>query len=110
MLSSLPGFKMSSLFLASPAILRELCDRHLEYTKWRTIRVGIGTFNVNGGHHFRSIAYKHQSLDDWLLDFHVKQPKGCVQNSTDFTVPTDIFAIGFEELVDLKAGNIISTR
>ncbi|CAB4027321.1 synaptojanin-1-like isoform X2, partial [Paramuricea clavata] len=101
----LPG----SFLHASPAILRELCDRHLEYTKWRTVRVGIGTFNVNGGHHFRSIAYKHQSLDDWLLDFHIRQPQGCVQNNTDFTVPTDIFAIGFEELVDLKAGNILST-
>ena len=70
----------------------------------------IGTFNVNGGQHFRSIAYKHQSLDDWLLDFHIRQTQGCVQSNTDFNVATDIFAIGFEELVDLKAGNIISTR
>ena len=101
----LPG----SFLHASPAILRELCDRHLEYTKWRTLRVCVGTFNVNGGQHFRSIAYKHQSLDDWLLDFHLRQPKGCVQANTDFNVPTDIFAIGFEELVDLKAGNILST-
>lgn len=65
---------------------------------------------MNGGRHFRSIAYKHQSLDDWLLDFHLRQPNGCVERNTDFSLVTDIFAIGFEELVDLKAGNILSTR
>ena len=65
---------------------------------------------MNGGHHFRSIAYKHQSLDDWLLDFHMRLPNGRVQANADFSIPTDIFVIGFEELVDLKAGNIISTK
>jgi len=28
----------------------------------------------------------------------------------DFRLPTDVFAIGFEELVDLNASNIMSTR
>ena len=28
----------------------------------------IGTWNVNGGRHVRSIALKNQSTTDWLLD------------------------------------------
>ncbi len=28
----------------------------------------IGTWNVNGGKHIRSVAMKNMSLHDWLLD------------------------------------------
>ena len=28
----------------------------------------------------------------------------------DFSIPYDIFAIGFEEMVDLNASNIVNTR
>ena len=28
----------------------------------------MGTWNVNGGRHIRSIALRHQSMHDWLLD------------------------------------------
>ena len=28
----------------------------------------LGTYNINGGKHFRSVVYKNVSLDDWLLD------------------------------------------
>ena len=38
------------------------------------LRVAIGTYNINGGKHFRSVVYKNVSLDDWLLDPH-KQNK-----------------------------------
>lgn len=98
--------------VASPIILRELCDRHLEYTTWSNIRICVGTWNVNGGKHFRSIAHKHQTMHDWLLDFHKTLPdSGYSENSeVDFRLPTDVFAIGFEELVDLNASNIMSTR
>lgn len=34
------------------------------------LRVAIGTYNINGGKHFRSVVYKNVSLDDWLLDAH----------------------------------------
>ena len=97
---------------ASPTILRELCDRHLEYTTWSNIRICVGTWNVNGGKHFRSIAHKHQTMHDWLLDFHKTLPDSGYSetDSVDFRLPTDIFAIGFEELVDLNASNIVSTR
>ena len=74
------------------------------------MRVTVGTWNVNGGKHFRSIAYKHQSMHDWLLDYYKLGVEGILDNSETFEKATDIFAIGFEELVDLNTGNIISTR
>ena len=33
-----------------------------------------------------------------------------MDDDADFDVPVDIFAIGFEEIVDLNAGNIMSAR
>jgi len=33
-----------------------------------------------------------------------------LDDDADFNVPVDIFAIGFEEIVDLSAGNIVSAR
>jgi len=33
-----------------------------------------------------------------------------LDDDADFNVPVDIFAIGFEEIVDLNAGNIVSAR
>lgn len=39
-----------------------------EFTDVESLRIFIGTWNVNGGKHFRSIAHKHESISDWLLD------------------------------------------
>uniref|UniRef100_A0A2C9JV86 phosphoinositide 5-phosphatase n=1 Tax=Biomphalaria glabrata TaxID=6526 RepID=A0A2C9JV86_BIOGL len=74
-----------------------------------TYRVCVGTYNVNGGKHYRSIAYKHQSLADWLLDAHKSHPNVLVDHvDYDYDRPVDIFAVGFEEIVDLNASNIMS--
>lgn len=62
---------------------------------------------MNGGKHFRSIAFKHQSMSDWLLDAH---PASDSDSDPDLKTPVDIFAIGFEEIVDLNASNIMSAR
>ena len=35
---------------------------------------------------------------------------GTVSQDTDLERPIDIFAIGFEEIVDLNASNIVSVR
>lgn len=48
-----------------------MCNRAVEYVSPKTIRVSVGTFNVNGGKHFRSVAYKGLNLSDWLLDCHL---------------------------------------
>ncbi|XP_038053185.1 synaptojanin-1-like [Patiria miniata] len=97
---------------ASPSVLRTICEREDDITDAMTLRVGVGTWNINGGRHFRSIAYKNQSMTDWLLDNpkviqHTRQ--GCSEEGADFSKPADIYAIGFEEMVDLNAGNIINT-
>lgn len=58
------------LHTAPTTVLREMCKRHSEYVRPKDIRVAVGTYNVNGGKHFRSVAYKDVSLADWLLDSH----------------------------------------
>ena len=50
--------------------LHTLVKRYLEYSEPRPLRVAVGTYNINGGKHFRSIVYKDVSLSDWLLDAH----------------------------------------
>ncbi|XP_077401809.1 synaptojanin-1 isoform X3 [Vanacampus margaritifer] len=95
----------SSLY-ASPRVLLGMCQNHRKYTRPKQIRVCAGTWNVNGGKQFRSIAFRNQTLNDWLLD----APK--IAGLPDFqdgkSNPVDIFAIGFEEMVELNAGNIVS--
>ncbi|KAL1129891.1 hypothetical protein AAG570_012835 [Ranatra chinensis] len=95
----------SKMLHAPTNVLREMCKRHSEFTVPKQVRVAVGTYNVNGGKHFRSVVYKNISLSDWLLDApsiakkHYKSEDGS---------PVDIFAIGFEEIVDLNAGNIMA--
>lgn len=45
-----------------------MCQNYHKYTRPKQIRVCIGTWNVNGGKQFRSIAFRNQTLNDWLLD------------------------------------------
>ncbi|XP_046576980.1 LOW QUALITY PROTEIN: synaptojanin-1-like, partial [Haliotis rubra] len=93
----------------APSILYSMVQRYKEYTKPTPLRVGVGTWNVNGGKHFRSVAFKHQSVSDWLLDAHKKAKAGTLEDeSVDYEKPVDIYAIGFEEIVDLNASNIMS--
>eukprot|EP00063_Salmo_salar_P010452 XP_013985287.1 PREDICTED: synaptojanin-1-like [Salmo salar] len=83
-----------------------MCQNHQKYTRPKQIRVSVGTWNVNGGKQFRSIAFRNQTLNDWLLDAPMKAGLPEFQDSR--TNPPDIFAIGFEEMVELNAGNIVS--
>lgn len=48
--------------------MHEMIKQHPAYTYNEPIRVSVGTWNVNGGKHFRSIAFKHEHITDWLLD------------------------------------------
>lgn len=89
----------------STPILRETCRRYNEFVQPTSLRITIGTYNVNGGKHFRSVAYKGVTLSDWLLDY----PSSSLVSTTDSGEhPSDIFAIGFEEIVDLNASNIMA--
>lgn len=51
---------------APTPVLREMCKRYNEYIIPAELRVAVGTYNVNGGKHFRSVVYKDLSLIDWL--------------------------------------------
>lgn len=53
---------------ASSKVLKNMCENFYKYSKPRKIRVCVGTWNVNGGKQFRSIAFRNQTLTDWLLD------------------------------------------
>ncbi|KAK8735010.1 hypothetical protein OTU49_005783, partial [Cherax quadricarinatus] len=113
-LAALSRSLLPNSYLYAPIkVLHQLCDHSTEYTASIPLRVAVGTYNVNGGKHFRSLAYKHLSLDDWLLD----SKKNAVRSSLVDTTPEeeeagegrvpDVFAIGFEEIVDLNATNIV---
>ncbi|XP_046716782.1 synaptojanin-1 isoform X2 [Silurus meridionalis] len=91
---------------ASPRVLLGMCQNHHKFTRPKKIRVCVGTWNVNGGKQFRSIAFRNQTLSDWLLDAPKKAGHPEFQESRP--QPADIFAIGFEEMVELNAGNIVS--
>ena len=56
-----------SLHTAAPRpILERLVNRHRDFTEPLPVRVAMGTYNINGGKHFRSIVYKNVSLSDWI--------------------------------------------
>ncbi|XP_018568714.1 synaptojanin-1 [Anoplophora glabripennis] len=93
-------------------VLREMCNRYAEYTEPLPMRIAVGTYNVNGGKHFRSVVFKDIKLSDWLLDPHIKNQGSLVD--TGYTddhkaIPVDIYSIGFEEIVDLNAANIVNS-
>ncbi|XP_069708155.1 synaptojanin-2 isoform X1 [Phaenicophaeus curvirostris] len=91
--------------LVTPSILKAMSERQFEFTSFKRIRVATGTWNVNGGKQFRSNILGTSELTDWLLD----SPKlSGVSEFQDDNCPPDIFAVGFEEMVELNAGNIVN--
>lgn len=94
-----------------------MCDRYLEYTEPVPVKITVGTWNVNGGKHFTSIVYRRSDpLSDWLLDYKAKRKSDV--NIMDMSLndsmsgmsdpQPDFYAIGFEEIVDLNASNIVA--
>ena len=76
------------MFLAPRPALHSLVKRYLEYTEPVPLRAAVGTYNINGGKHFRSIVFKDVSLSDWLLDAHKTQ-----KESGKYLFMTDIFYV-----------------
>lgn len=104
-----------------------------------TLRFWVGTWNINGGKQFRSIAHKHrgEGIEDWLLDIarltierHPEPSEVCYlpallnDHSASSSVRSqksqgpsgrglergfDVYVVGFEEMVDLNASNIFNT-
>ncbi|XP_055533373.1 synaptojanin-1 [Wyeomyia smithii] len=102
----------SNMLHAPTPVLREMCRRYEEFVEPLELRITCGTYNVNGGKHFRSVVYKDVSLADWLLDCHrLARSRSLVDVSHPEETeepPIDIFAIGFQEIVDLNASNIVA--
>ncbi|XP_058145601.1 LOW QUALITY PROTEIN: synaptojanin-2 [Dasypus novemcinctus] len=95
----------STALLVTPRILRAMSERQAEFMNFRRIRIAVGTWNVNGGKQFRSHLLGTGELTDWLLD----SPRlSGVAECQDDGSPADIFAVGFEEMVELSAGNIVN--
>ncbi|XP_021561792.1 synaptojanin-2 isoform X2 [Carlito syrichta] len=95
----------NAALLVTPRILKSMTERQSEFTNFRRIRIAMGTWNVNGGKQFRSNLLRTAELTDWLLDS--PQLSGAAE-SPDDSSPADIFAVGFEEMVELSAGNIVN--
>ncbi|XP_055495943.1 synaptojanin-2-like [Leucoraja erinacea] len=93
----------SSALVTPPAILQAMCERHMEYTNLQRARISVGSWNVNGGKQFRSNMLSIADLSSWLLD-GIQETK--FQDKVNY--PPDIFAVGFQEMVELNAGNIVS--
>ncbi|XP_021093635.1 synaptojanin-2 isoform X3 [Heterocephalus glaber] len=95
----------NTALLVTPRILKAMTERQSEFTNFKRIQIAVGTWNVNGGKQFRSNLLGTAELTDWLLD--APQLTGAV-NSEDDSSPADMFAVGFEEMVELSAGNIVN--
>ncbi|XP_029452532.1 synaptojanin-2 isoform X2 [Rhinatrema bivittatum] len=96
----------STALLVTPSILSAMSERQFEFTNFKRTRVAMGTWNVNGGKQFRSNVLGTGELTDWLLDS--PQLSGVAEFQDDESCPADIFVVGFEEMVELSAGNIVS--
>ncbi|XP_063773725.1 synaptojanin-2 isoform X2 [Pseudophryne corroboree] len=92
--------------LVNQSVLKAMSERQFEFTNFKRTRVAVGTWNVNGGKQFRSNILSTSELTDWLLD--APKLSGIPDFQGDKCSPPDIFAIGFEEMVELNAGNIVS--
>ncbi|XP_055981896.1 synaptojanin-2 [Sorex fumeus] len=95
----------NAALLVTPRILKAMSERQAEFTHFRRMRIAMGTWNVNGGKQFRSNLLGTAELTDWLLD--TPALAGATESQDDGN-PADIFAVGFEEMVELSAGNIVN--
>ncbi|GCB68204.1 hypothetical protein scyTo_0013796, partial [Scyliorhinus torazame] len=96
----------SSALFTPPGILQAMCERQVEYTNVKCARISIGTWNVNGGKQFRSNMLSTVELSSWLLDSFKESGIPKIQDNESH--PPDIFAVGFQEMVELNAGNIVN--
>jgi phosphatidylinositol-bisphosphatase len=103
---------MSQTFLRLPySILREVVTAKKQYTHRNKCKIVMGTWNINGG--LNKFDMDELDLSDWLIDGPLTARKagfGYLDASvqTASLADVDVFAIGFEEIVDLNAQNIVS--
>uniref|UniRef100_A0A914HAX0 phosphoinositide 5-phosphatase n=1 Tax=Globodera rostochiensis TaxID=31243 RepID=A0A914HAX0_GLORO len=90
--------KASSYFFEYSNI-EGLVEREKEMCSVKSLRVFVGTWNVNGGRNIYNVAFKeNHSLDLWLYPLTLLDA-----DALNF----DLIAVGFEEIVDLNASNLM---
>ena len=97
-------------------ILKQMIKDYKEYTETMKCHVAVGTWNINGG--LSDSNMKNLKLADWLIDgpFNARRDStnGYLDGNFKHNLSSyksefiDIFAIGFEEIVDLNAQNIVN--
>lgn len=102
-----------NLLRLSYPILREMISNYRQYVEIAKCKICIGTWNINGGLAPRDMD--NLDLNEWLINgplnakntgFGYLDPS--IRSSSLKIEDIDIFAIGFEEIVDLNASNIVS--
>jgi hypothetical protein len=97
-------------------ILNHMKNNYKNYTEQMKCHIAIGTWNINGG--LSESNMKNLKLADWLIDgpFNARRDpvNGYLDKNFKHSLSSyncefiDIFAIGFEEIVDLNAQNIVN--
>jgi synaptojanin len=100
----------SDCFRLPSYILYNLVNRYKAYTDEITCNLVIATWNINGGLSEKDM--RDAELDDWLTRAPLISSDtqlGYLDRSYNFNERNiDVFAIGFEEIVDLNASNIVN--
>ncbi|KAI7859014.1 SacI homology domain-containing protein [Circinella umbellata] len=76
----------------SESVSKLMIKRSKEYSTSRKVSIFCGTYNLNGKH------FKGESLDPWLL-----------QHSRWGNEEPDIYAVGFQEIVELSPQQVMAT-
>ena len=76
-------------FIRDDWIRKQMTAREAEFTEYTPTRVFVGTYNVNG-------KKPQESITPWLLGGGAGKPMA------------DIYAVGFQEIVDLNAQNVLA--
>lgn len=91
-----------------------MASRSAAFTAPVPLRVAVGTYNINSGKYFRTPNYEGLTVADWLDCY--KEQKTPALLDLDFASASsdaneekrvDVYALGFEEIVDLDAKNIV---
>ncbi len=91
---------LTSACLQLPSyLLSDMVGRYKEFCDTQTCNIVVGTWNINGG--LNDLHMSKLSLDEWLCE----GPSEYVGSNSD---QVDIYAVGFQEIVDLSAQNIVN--
>lgn len=108
------GTKLPKEFIQSsqlPAkIIQKLIDSQNEYLIEEKLTLTEASWNVNGGIGKYGSSLMFKDLEHWLLFPQRINPQyiqSSSYNNSDLEKPSDIYVIGFQEIVNLKTKNVL---